>query len=52
VLAHVLFGPVAFYRYLPPLPVFVVTAACTLATERTRLRSRTDDFASAGETTP
>jgi hypothetical protein len=29
VAAHVLFVPVAFYRYLHPLPFFVVICACT-----------------------
>ena len=37
VLAHVLFVPVAFYRYLHPLPVFAVIAASSLMTHRRRL---------------
>jgi hypothetical protein len=40
VLAHILFVPVAFYRYLHPLPVFVMIAACSLVASSSRSTHR------------
>ena len=39
VMAHVLFVPVAFYRYLHPLPFFVLATGVSLATGCARRRS-------------
>jgi hypothetical protein len=38
VAAHILFVPVAFYRYLHPLPFFVIVCGCLLRAQAPRVR--------------